>query len=130
LEISGEDIDAAVPRDDVELGQPHLFIAGMNTGVDVVFIAMPRADYVDVVLVESLADKQACVVDDVLNLRQPQTLADRSSLVGALVAIGYIPSAMHDDTDLASVLADNPDITVGYLADLADKQLSHWHLIV
>src|SRR5215207_4929848 len=89
------------------------------------FVAVPRADNVHVIVVESLAEITAILPDQVDHLRHAKAFTGGSALVWAEIAISIVFPGVTDDADLDGSDLDQPHAAIGNLAFLAHQQLSH-----
>src|SRR3712207_2829443 len=63
--------------------------------------------------------------DPLLDFRDCQSLAHRTSLVEAIVAVGEVLSFVVEDTDLAGPDSHNASVTIFEFSYLADEMLIH-----
>src|SRR5260370_33015547 len=88
----GDDVDVFTALDDVVLAQFQLAVADALTGLEIVFVAVPRADEMRFVAI-GLALVEAVLVDHVDNVLRDHAFAGRSALVPAGVAVGVDSAA-------------------------------------
>src|SRR4029077_7509420 len=90
----------------------QLAVADTLTGLEVVFVTVPRADEMRFVAV-GLALVEAVLVDYIDDVLRDHAFAGRSALVQAGVAVGVECAALVKDADLA--LARGDDLAVAFL---------------
>src|SRR5215467_1107392 len=118
-------------HEDVVAAPHHLVFAqlepavgGALAGLDVVLVAVPRADEMQLVG-EGLALVGAVGPDDVDHLVDQDSLAGGSAGVQAVVAVGVIVAVLEEHADLVLAGNDNATVAVLELGGLGDKALGH-----
>src|ERR1700687_1666999 len=86
--LSDCDINLTVALHHFVFLQREPLVAHMGAVGEMRFVTMPRANDVDVVLVEGLAEMDPVLADLIDHLRQPHALAGRAALVRAEIAVG------------------------------------------
>src|SRR5215471_15423810 len=122
---SCDDIDVLPAPDDVEAFEFQASIGGALAGFQVVFIAVPRADEMDVRLREFLPDPSAVRSEHILDLVHDDAFAGRPTLMHAEVLIGVELALPVEHANLAPLMADDAAFAVGELLGLGDKDFRH-----
>src|ERR1043165_7596206 len=98
---SRDDVDVLAALHHLVLAQLELAVAAEFAGLHVVFVAVPRADEMQVVA-EGLPLVGAVGRDDVDHLIDQQAFAGRTALVDAQVAVGVEAAAREEHADLVA----------------------------
>src|SRR5258705_10819317 len=121
-------------RDDINLGSllhhlvaPQLELAVGNAfaGLDVVFVAVPRANEVRLGVGEIQALGGLVRHDPLFHRRDDHALAGRSALVQALIAVGVEFTAVLEDADLGIADEHDPAVAVLEFPGFANKLFCH-----
>ena len=99
--------------DDIVFLQAQPPVGGAFAGLDVVFVAVPRADEVHPLLGELLPDPGLVRADHVLNLVHDQPLAGRTALVQAHVGVGVELAAPVEHADVVRAAFDDFSLALG-----------------
>src|ERR1051326_8966697 len=121
---SRDDGAALAPLPHLVRAQLELAVAAEFAGLHVVFVAVPRADEVQVVA-EGLPLVGAVGRHDVDHLVDQQALAGRSTLVDAQIAVGVEAAAGEEHADLVASGGDDAPVSVGHLRRLGDEPFGH-----
>src|SRR5471030_497031 len=117
-----EDIFAAF--DDFEFAQLEFAVADAFAGLDVVFVAVPRADEVHLVAV-GLALIGAVGGKYVDHVVDHHAFAGRPALVQASVAVGVVRAAVVEHADFAAPRVDDAAVAVGEFGGLGNEPFGH-----
>src|SRR4051794_14348958 len=85
---SDDNIDVLPLLDDLVAAQLELAVGGAFAGLEVVFVAVPRAHEMGVLLGKGQAQRALLVVQQLVHLGDDQALAGRAALVQAEIAVG------------------------------------------
>src|ERR1051325_3061695 len=121
---SRDDVDVLAAPYHLVLAQLELAVAAELAGLHVVFVAVPRADEVQVVA-EGLPLVGAVGRDDVDHLVDQQPLAGRAALMDAQIAVGVEAAAGEEHADLVAPGGDDAPVSVGHLRRLGDEPFGH-----
>src|SRR5581483_2145963 len=93
--------------------------------LQVVFVAVPRADEMNFGIGKRLADPGAVGADYVLDLVHDQPFASRAALVHAEIFIGVESTLPVKHADLAPRVRDDAALAIGKLRGLGNKYFRH-----
>src|SRR5689334_9105696 len=120
-----DDIHVVSPLHDLVAAQLELAVGDAFAGLDVVLVAVPRADEVRLGVGEVEALRGLVGQDPLFDLGDDQALAGRAALVQAVIAVGVELAAVLEHADLG--VADEHDAAVAVLelGCLANELLGH-----
>src|SRR6185312_4395764 len=119
------DIDVLPAPDDTETLQFQIFVGHALTGPEIVLVAVPWADKMDLIVREFLADPAAVGADDILDLVHDQSFAGRPALVHAQIFIGKKFALPVENADLAGSMPDDPPLAFGELRNFRNEHFLH-----
>ena len=118
------DKDLTVADRDLNRRQPHRRIAWMTAGLQIEFIAVPRAD--DVPLLAETQPRALFVGGNQLfDLIENLALADRAAGVRAHILIGHHPIAETENTHFHRIERKDAIIAFGEVCELGDRDFVH-----
>jgi len=120
---SDEDIDLISLLGDLEATQLETPVDGALTGLEVVFVAVPRTDQVGLGIGEPLAEEALLLVEDGFDAAQDPAFADRAPLVDAAVLVGVEAAPVEQDANLGAPRFDEAPGVVGEVRPEPDQDL-------
>src|SRR5262245_40540763 len=120
-----DDINVVSPLHDLVAAQLELAVGDALAGLDVVLVAVPRADEVRLGVGEVHALRGLVGHDPLFDLGDDQALAGRAALVEAVVAVGVKFAAVLEHADLGVADEYNAANAVLELGCLANDLFSH-----
>src|SRR5262249_24839629 len=120
-----DDINVVSPLHDLIAAQLELAVGDAFAGLDVVLVAVPRADEVRLGVGEVESLRGLVRRNALFDLGDDQALAGRAALVQAVIAVGVELAAVPEHADLC--IADEYDAAVAVLelGCLANELLGH-----
>src|SRR5262249_16468216 len=128
------DFAVAVLRDDIYVvstlhdlvaAQLELAVGDALAGLDVILVAVPRADEVRLGVGEVEALRGLVGHDPLFDLGDDQALAGRAALVQAVIAVGVELAAVPEHADLGTADEHDAAVAVLELGCLANELLGH-----
>src|SRR5215475_2982194 len=108
--VLGDDIDVVSLLDDLVLAQLETPVADELAGLEVVFVAVPGADEMHLVVGEIEPARRLVGHDPLFHLGDDQAFAGRAALVQADIAVGVELAVVLEHADFA--IADEDDAAV------------------
>src|ERR1700736_1365067 len=122
---AGEDIDVFPAPHDVEGFEPQPPVGRALAGLQVVFVAMPGADEMNLVRREFLAMPASVGTENVLDLVHDDALARRAALMHAEILVGVKFSLPAKDANLEPIMRHDAALTIRQFGGFGDKDFPH-----
>src|SRR5262245_51613364 len=120
-----DDINVVSPLHDLVAAQLELAVGDAFAGLDVVLVAVPRADEVRLGVGEVEALRGLVGHDPLFDLGDDQALAGRAALMQAVIAVGVELAAVPEHADLGIAHEHDAAVAVLELGCLANELLGH-----